>query len=223
MNKCESKFRTLSNQNGNLFVISAPSGAGKTSLVKAIINSRRNIKVSVSHTTRKPRPNERSGFNYYFISKKEFKLMHESGDFLEHATVFGNLYGTSRKEIGRHINKGDDLILEIDWQGAAEIRKSDQRIIDIFILPPSIGSLQRRLTKRGQDDRKTIELRMAAALSEISHYDEFTYLIVNDRFETALSEIEDILDGKGERLSLEIQRERYKELISKLTVKRLSR
>ena len=123
----------------------------------------------------------------------------------------------------RDRNKGDDLILEIDWQGAAEIRRSDQRIIDIFILPPSIGSLQRRLTKRGQDDRKTIELRMAAALSEISHYDEFTYLIVNDRFETALSEIEDILDGKGERLSLKIQRERYKDLISKLTVKQLSR
>ena len=149
--------------------------------------------------------------------------MYAAGEFLEHATVFGNLYGTSRKEVGRHLNKGDDLILEIDWQGAAEIRKSDQRIVDIFILPPSLEALQKRLTNRGQDERKTIELRMAAALSEISHYDEFTYLIVNDHFETALAEIEDILDGKGERLLMEIQRERYKELVSKLTVNKLSR
>ena len=149
--------------------------------------------------------------------------MYEAGEFLEHATVFGNLYGTSRKEVVRHLNKGDDLILEIDWQGAAEIRKSDQRIVDIFILPPSLEALQKRLTKRGQDERKTIEVRMAAALSEISHYDEFTYLIVNDHFETALAEIEDILDGKGEKLLLEIQRERYKELVSKLTVNKLSR
>ena len=213
----------MSNQTGSLYIISAPSGAGKTSLVQAIISSGRNIQVSVSHTTRKPRPEEKSGLNYFFISKKEFEYMYEAGEFLEHATVFGNLYGTSRKEVGRHLNKGDDLILEIDWQGAAEIRKSDQRIVDIFILPPSLEALQQRLTKRGQDERKTIELRMAAALSEISHYDEFTYLIVNDHFEAALAEIEDILDGKGERLLMEIQRERYKELVSKLTVNKLSR
>lgn len=146
--------------------------------------------------------------------------MDEAGDFVEQANVFGNLYGTSREEIRRSINNGNDLILEIDWQGAAKIRSSDQPILDIFILPPSIDSLQSRLTKRGQDNRETINFRMSKALNEISHYEEFTYLIVNDHFETALSEIQDILDGKGERLLLEIQKERYKDLILELTTKK---
>ncbi|MAI41291.1 MAG: guanylate kinase [Candidatus Azotimanducaceae bacterium] len=210
----------MSNRNGNLFIISAPSGAGKTSLVTAVVDSRRNVRVSVSHTTRLPRPEEKSGRNYFFISKQKFKLMDEAGDFVEQANVFGNLYGTSREEIRRSINNGNDLILEIDWQGAAKIRSSDQPILDIFILPPSIDSLQSRLTKRGQDNRETINFRMSKALNEISHYEEFTYLIVNDHFETALSEIQDILDGKGERLLLEIQKERYKDLILELTTKK---
>ena len=170
-----------------------------------------------------PRPDEQNGLNYFFISEKEFKLMYEAGDFLEYAKVFGNFYGTSRQEIGRHINKGEDLILEIDWQGAAKIRNSDLRMVDIFILPPSKASLQSRLKKRGQDDSETIKLRMAAALSEMSHYHEFTYLIVNDHFETALSEIEDILDGRGDRLLLEMQKEKYEKLIYELTIEQNSR
>ena len=210
----------MSNQNGNLFIISAPSGAGKTSLVTAVIDSRRNVRVSVSHTTRLPRPEEKSGRNYFFVSKQKFKLMDEAGDFVEQANVFGNLYGTSREEIRRNISNGNDLILEIDWQGAAKIRSSDQLMFDIFILPPSIDSLRSRLTKRGQDNRETINFRMSKALNEISHYEEFTYLIVNDYFETALSEIQDILDGRGERLLLETQKERYKDLILELTIKK---
>tara|TARA_E500000331_G_scaffold318859_1_gene331182 strand:+ start:2193 stop:2822 length:630 start_codon:yes stop_codon:yes gene_type:complete len=206
----------LSNKQGKLFVIAAPSGAGKTSLVKALIESESDVQVAISHTTRPTRPEEESGVNYFFISESEFGQMLEKGKFVEHANVFGNLYGTSESEVRRILNTGHHLILEIDWQGAEQIRESIQDIVSIFILPPSLDSLHRRLMERAQDDNDTIEYRMAAAIDEMSHYREFDYLIVNDDFNIALAQIKDILHGQGSKLTLSAQRDHHKALITEL-------
>jgi guanylate kinase len=206
----------LSNKVGMLLVIAAPSGAGKTSLVKALIESESDVQVAISHTTRSPRAEENSGINYFFVSQSEFEKMSEQGAFIEHANVFGNLYGTSKAEVRRILDSGHHLILEIDWQGAEQIRNSTKATISIFILPPSLESLRLRLMERAQDDKETIEYRMAAAMDEISHYHEFDYLIINDDFDIALTQMKDILHGRGSKLTLDAQRERLKDLVQEL-------
>ena len=206
----------MSNKQGKLFVIAAPSGAGKTSLVKALIESESDVQVAISHTTRPPRPEEESGVNYFFISESEFGQMLERGEFVEHANVFGNLYGTSESEVRRILDTGHHLILEIDWQGAEQIRESMQDVVSIFILPPSLDSLHRRLMERAQDDNQTIEYRMAAAMDEMSHYEHFDYLIVNDDFNIALAQMKNILHGQGSKLTLSAQSDHHRELITEL-------
>jgi len=206
----------LSKNHGKLFVIAAPSGAGKTSLVKAILGIEPSVQVAISHTTRQRRPEEKSGINYFFISEQEFHRMRTEDQFIESANVFGNLYGTSRAEVNRILDSNQDLILEIDWQGAIQIRQSQTAAIGIFILPPSVESLRNRLLQRAQDDSETIEQRMAAAIDEMSHYHEFDYLIINDDFDTALMEIRDILHDKGRELKTSIQSQRYATLIAEL-------
>ena len=186
-------------KSGRLFVVAAPSGAGKTSLVKALTDKSPHLWVSVSHTTRKKRPDEQNGVNYYFVSKEEFSEIQKTGGFIESANVFGNAYGTSQKEVDRILSSGNHLILEIDWQGAAQIRQRLPTAESIYILPPSISALKERLQGRGQDDDETIQKRMNEAMSEISHYQEFDHLIINDDFNLALQQIEEItLEGTNE-------------------------
>jgi guanylate kinase len=184
----------LSNkQQANLYVIAAPSGAGKTSLVKALVQRVPNIKVSVSYTTRKPRPGDREGVDYCFIDTDKFQAMIADNAFLEYAEVHGNYYGTSRAWIEDEIGKGVDVILEIDWQGARQIKNLMCQAVSIFILPPSVATLHERLVRRQQDDDEVIAQRLKAARSEIEHYQEFDYLIVNDHFEEALKDLEAII------------------------------
>lgn len=178
---------------GNLFIVSAPSGAGKTSLVNAVIEKLPELSISVSHTTRTMRPGEQDGINYNFIDKATFENMVVSGDFLEHAEVFGNYYGTSSIWVKDALAEGKNVILEIDWQGAQQVRRQIPEAIGIFILPPSREVLRERLTNRGQDEDAVIEVRMAEAKDEISHYLEADYLIINDQFDEALEELESII------------------------------
>jgi guanylate kinase len=173
----------------NLFIIAAPSGCGKTSLVKALLESLSNLSVSVSHTTRKPRKAEIDGENYHFVSKERFGEMISNNDFVEHAEVFGNLYGTARSNIKEKLDANIDIILEIDWQGARQVRENMPDSISIFILPPSKNVLLQRLTDRAQDDDETISERMKNSESEMSHYDEFEYLVINDQFDSALNDL----------------------------------
>ncbi|TNF96000.1 MAG: guanylate kinase [Gammaproteobacteria bacterium] len=173
---------------GTLYIVSAPSGAGKTSLVKSLIEQDDQIAVSVSHTTRAMRPGEADGVNYYFIGQKSFEDMIDRGEFLEHARVFDNYYGTSQAAVKSQL-AAKDVILEIDWQGARQVRKLMPESVGIFILPPSSEALRERLMTRGQDDDETIERRMRDAQSEMSHYPEYDYLVMNDDFDTALSEL----------------------------------
>ncbi|WP_271409803.1 guanylate kinase [Pseudomonas sp. Q1-7] len=177
---------------GTLYIVSAPSGAGKTSLVKALIDAEPNIRVSVSHTTRGMRPGEVDSVNYHFVSREKFVQMLEHGDFLEHAEVFGNLYGTSQSRVLQTLAEGHDLILEIDWQGAQQVRHLMPQAKSIFILPPSQEALRQRLDNRGQDSDEIIERRMREAVSEMSHYVEYDYLVINDDFATALDDLKAI-------------------------------
>jgi guanylate kinase len=181
---------------GNLYIVSAPSGAGKTSLVKAQLEEDPNLLVATSYTTRDRRPGEIDGVNYHFVSQAQFQEMIESGEFVEHAEVFGNYYGTSQQQITELLKAGSDVILEIDWQGAQQIRKMMPETQSIFILPPSRQELLQRLKKRGQDDDSVIGSRMASAIDEISHYVEFDYLVVNDDFSEALSQLKSIVTAK---------------------------
>lgn len=178
---------------GTLYVISAPSGAGKTSLVKALVEQIEGIGVSVSHTTRAKREGERDGVDYHFVDKTAFESMVENAAFLEHAKVFDNYYGTAVENIENKLKQGEDVILEIDWQGAAQVRKQLPHSVNIFILPPSRQALEERLRGRGQDSDEIIERRMRDAKSETSHYAEFDYLVVNDQFENALIELKSIV------------------------------
>ena len=178
---------------GNLYVISAPSGAGKTSLVNALKNTVNKLVISTSYTTRKPRINEKDGEDYHFISTHKFNEMMAEKDFLEHAEVFGNFYGTSKKLVDKKRNEGYDVILEIDWQGAQQVAKHACDAIKIFILPPSIEELKRRLNKRGTDSEDTVSFRMARATNEIIHYQEFDYLVVNDEFNKSLENLKAII------------------------------
>lgn len=179
---------------GTLYIISAPSGAGKTSLVKALIDDADNIDadnimVSVSHTTRAMRDGEKEGVDYHFVKQEEFLSMVDGGDFLEHAKVFDNYYGTSQKHVEQQLLQGLDVILEIDWQGARQVRKQFPDSLSVFILPPSSEALKDRLQNRGQDNEEIINRRMKDAVNEMSHYAEFDYIIVNDDFNQALQEL----------------------------------
>jgi len=175
---------------GTLYIVSAPSGAGKTSLVKALLQRMPDVVLSVSHTTRPPRPGEQDGVDYHFIDKARFEGLVEGGQFLEHAQVFDNYYGTSRSTVFGQLEAGRDVILEIDWQGARQVRQSAPQAVSVFILPPSRAALRERLTGRGQDSEEVVDRRMQDAVSEMSHYDEYDYLIFNDEFERAVSELQ---------------------------------
>ena len=192
---------------GNLYIVSAPSGAGKTSLVKGLVETTPETALSVSHTTRPPRPGEENGRHYHFVSTADFEAMRAGGLFLEHARVFDNFYGTSRTTVSAQLDTGSDVILEIDWQGARQARVQRPDSTSIFILPPSVATLRERLIGRGQDSSDTIERRMAAALEELSHYAEFDYLIVNDRFSAALDALRAIVVANRQRRETQLKRQ----------------
>ncbi len=185
---------------GNLFIVSAPSGAGKTSLVKALLDSIDGIRVAVSHTTRPMRPGEVNGVDYHFIDQEAFMQMVSAGEFLEHAQVFDNYYGTAAASVLELLDDGLDVILEIDWQGAAQVRQRFEEAIGVFILPPSRDELERRLRGRGQDSDEVIARRMRDARNEISHYGEYQYLIVNDDFDQALAQLQALV--RAQRLTI---------------------
>ena len=182
---------------GRLFVLAAPSGAGKTSLVNALIQSEPELRFSVSHTTRPPRRGEADGVNYYFVEPDRFREMVAEGQFLEHAEVFDNLYGTSRAAVDRLLEAGLDVLLEIDWQGAAQVRRAMPESISIFILPPSREELERRLRSRATDSESVIQRRLRDSTSDMRHWAEFDYVIINDDFDQALAEIRDVVHLGG--------------------------
>lgn len=199
---------------GRLFIISAPSGAGKTSLVSALVAADPQLQVSVSHTTRAMRPGEVDGVNYHFTDHDTFNAMLAKDDFLEHATVFDNLYGTSGSWVAETLKSGRDVILEIDWQGARQVRERIRDCISIFVLPPSREALQQRLRNRGQDDDAIIERRMRDAVSEMSHYAEADFIVINDDFNTALGELQAIVCCQ--RLHQSVQQARHSSLLREL-------
>ncbi len=202
------------NKRGTLFTVSAPSGAGKTSLVNALIESTEDICVSVSHTTRPQRPGEEDGVNYHFVDQNTFKTMLAENAFLEHAQVFNNFYGTSQQWVEDTLKNGQDVILEIDWQGAQQVHRLMPDTIGVFILPPSKEALENRLNGRGQDEQSVIDARMAEAVSEMVHYVEADYLIINDVFDAALDEFKTIVSVQALKLSR--QQEVHQELLSQL-------
>ena len=174
---------------GVLYIVSAPSGAGKTSLVKALLKTDPAIRLSVSYTTRAPRPGETDGRDYHFVDRQRFELMLADGEFLEHAEVYGNFYGTSKGSIARDLNAGHDILLEIDWQGAAQVKDHFPESASVFILPPSFNALRTRLKGREQDSEEVIERRLAAAAHDVAHADAFDYIMVNDDFDQALLDL----------------------------------
>lgn len=204
---------------GNLFILSAPSGAGKSSLIKALLAqpSPRVMQVSVSHTTRQPRPGESNGEHYHFVSVEQFKQQIEHQAFYEYAEVFGNFYGTSEQAIDQQLAQGIDVFLDIDWQGAQQVRLKKPNVTTIFISPPSKQELERRLRGRGQDSDEIIQGRMAQAQAECSHYDEFDYIIVNDDFEQALAELTTIVNNQ--RLKRRQQEVTHQQMFAALLAK----
>ena len=192
---------------GDLFIVSAPSGAGKTSLVSGLLKQNKQIDVSVSYTTRAPRPGEVDGVNYHFVSREQFMLMAQHGDFLEIAEVYGNLYGTSQTWISQENAKGRDILLEIDWQGAAQVRAKFPGSIGIFILPPSLAALETRLTGRKQDSPEIIAKRLDAAREDISHVAEFDYVIINDKLDEALQQLNAVVVATGLRRNRQLTRQ----------------
>jgi guanylate kinase len=191
---------------GTLFIVAAPSGAGKSTLVNALLEREPGISLSISHTTRPPRTGEEYGRHYYFVERAEFEREVAEGIFLEHAEVHGNFYGTSRKTVADLLNQSRDVLLEIDWQGAAQIRKSKPDCVSVFILPPSRAELERRLRGRGSDSAEVIERRLRNSRGEIAHAHEFDYIIVNDRFEDALDSLQAIVQAVRQRSQLQCQR-----------------
>jgi guanylate kinase len=181
---------------GTLFTVCAPSGAGKTSLVNALVASMDNLTVSVSHTTRQPRPGEKNGVNYHFVTEDDFIHMLTCNLFLEHAQVYDHYYGTSQRWLLEHLHTGTDVILEIDWQGAQQVRRLKPDTVTIFILPPSREVLERRLRSRGKDSEAVIAQRLQAAVDDISHYVEFDYLVVNDDFSQAVKDLQAIVHSQ---------------------------
>ena len=196
---------------GNLFVVVAPSGAGKTSLVAKLLERDTNVRLSVSFTTRAPRSGEVNGREYHFVTRGEFERMIAAAEFLEHADVYGNYYGTSRRWIENELAGGHDVLLEIDWQGAAQVRRLFPHMVGIFILPPSLAELRRRITARGKDSAEAIERRMASAREEVSHVLEFEYIIVNEHFETASADLQAVV--RAARLSRPHQEKRLARLL----------
>jgi guanylate kinase len=199
---------------GILFIVTAASGAGKTSLVRALLESDNQLRKSVSYTTRPARPGEEDGRHYNFVSQQKFADMLKQREFLEHAEVHGNHYGTSKSWIERAMQGGHDILLEIDWQGAQQVRRIFPQAIGIFILPPSLASLEERLKARGQDSPEVITSRLKAARVEMSHVPEFDYVIINDKFEQAVQEL--ICIVRSNRLKLKPQLERHRDLINHL-------
>ena len=191
-----------------LFVIAAPSGAGKTTLVQAITRNNPELRFSISYTTRPQRRNEAHGVDYLFVDVDEFEALRDEGRMLESATVFDNLYGTSREQVEQHLADGHSVILEIDWQGAQQVRESMPDCVTIFILPPSHDELVRRLRSRGTDSDEVIERRLRDALSDMSHWDEFDYAVINDILDQAVAQLEAILAGEGEAQSTRNQAQR---------------
>ena len=205
----------------NLFIIAAPSGCGKTSLVEALIKKTKSLCVSVSHTTRPPRLDEVNGINYYFVSINEFEEMIQNNAFVEHATVFDNHYGSSTKLISEKLDEGVDVILDIDWQGARQVKENMPNSVSIFILPPSKEALLERLQQRAQDDEITINKRMSDAQNQMQHFNEFDYLVINDDFNSALNDLNLIIcrpEKASERFSLSLseQSKKYIKLLKKL-------
>jgi len=201
-----SRSRTSSDGDGlpddaRLFVIAAPSGAGKTTLVKALVTKHPELRFSISYTTRPKRRNEADGVDYLFVDTATFESLREQGALLESATVFDNLYGTSREQVEKHLREGRHVVLEIDWQGARQVRESMPECITIFILPPSLGELERRLRDRRTDNEAVIGRRLRDAVSDMSHWDEFDYVIINDDLDRAVADIESVLEGHGEAVA----------------------
>ncbi|CEG57585.1 guanylate kinase [Legionella fallonii LLAP-10] len=192
---------------GNLYIVAAPSGGGKTSLVRYLIETLDSIEVSVSHTTRAMRPGERNGVDYFFVSEEEFIRMVDDNAFIEHARVFNHLYGTSTAQIAGRLAQGIDVVLDIDWQGAEQIRRIFSDAISIFIIPPSLEELKSRLMNRRQDKDEVISERMKKAQDELSHYPEFDYLIVNDNFEHAAAELEAIVIANRLRMDRQVKKQ----------------
>lgn len=200
--------------NGNVFIVCAPSGAGKTSLVAELLRRDRRVQLSVSHTTRAPRPGELDGRDYHFVSRSAFEAMIGRGEFLESAEVHGNLYGTSQAWIDEQIGRDVDIVLEIDWQGAQQVRSLIAQAIGIFILPPSADALRRRLLDRGQDSQAVIERRLQAARGEIAHLAEFDYVMINNSFDDAVEDLVSIV--RAARLRTAAQVSRHRDLINSL-------
>lgn len=192
---------------GTLYIVAAPSGAGKTSLVRSLVECTSGVEVSVSHTTRPRRPGEQEGVDYHFVDPDTFQSMVKEGVFLEYAQVFNHFYGTSRHVVTERLKSGIDVVLEIDWQGARQVRALIPESLAIFILPPSKETLRQRLKSRAQDDNAVIEQRMQAAVSEISHYNEFDYLIVNDDFNVALEALRAIFIANRQRRDKQVLRQ----------------
>jgi guanylate kinase len=199
---------------GILFIVSAPSGAGKSSLLKELLAADRQLALSVSHTTRPPRPGEQDGMHYHFVTPEAFAELVAAGALLEHAEVFGNHYGTTEAAVRQQLAAGRDVVLEIDWQGARQVRSRFPAAVSIFILPPSLAALQQRLASRGQDSAEVIAGRMAEARSELSHHGEYDYLVVNDDFATALADLAAI--ARAERLRADRQRQRQAAVLAEL-------
>ena len=199
---------------GNVFVVTAPSGAGKTTLVAALLAADQNVQLSVSFTTRAPRAGEVNGKDYHFVERAEFERMINAGELLEHAEVYGNYYGTSQRWISEVLDNGRDILLEIDWQGAQQVRRLFPEAIGLFVLPPSVDVLETRLRNRGKDSEETIARRMAAAREEISHVEELDYVIVNEHIDEAVRDIVSIV--RAERLTLPRQSVRHAALITSL-------
>lgn len=199
---------------GTLYVVSSPSGGGKTTLVSQLLECTTDISRAITHTTRAPRPDEKDGVHYHFVSKEEFQTLVKDNGFLEYAEIFGNYYGTSVQEVRSKLKRGIDVVLVIDWQGAEQIRQKWKEAVTIFIMPPSIDILRARLLSRNQDSLETVELRMQDAVHQVSHYKKFDYLVMNDDFDVALANLRSIIMAR--RLLLAPQEKRYANLIKDL-------
>lgn len=207
----------MPNYTGQLFIVAAPSGGGKTSLVQKLVTDLDNIEVSISHTTRERRSGETQGVHYFFVAESNFLSMVEAGEFIEHAKVYGNYYGTSVEQIESRLAKGIDVVLDIDWQGAEQLRHLYKQAVSVFVLPPSLDALRQRLTERGRENTQVIEERMLKAHEEMQHFIEFDYLIINDDFANAARELQAIVTAS--RVRTLIQAKRHEQLLSLLAVR----
>jgi guanylate kinase len=200
MSPTSSPSSKVAARRGRLFVFAAPSGAGKTSLVRALMEKEPYLRFSISYTTRKQRPTEKKGHDYVFVGEEEFHRLAAAGKFLEHAKVFDNWYATPRGEVEDALSRGEDIILEIDWQGAQQVRAAMPECVTNFILPPSRAALERRLRERGTDSEEAIARRLRDAVADMSHWHEFDYVVINEQFERAVEELRAIVQGRGEVL-----------------------